>query len=118
MSRKIYNNLFSIASFAYCLLSFFFLGGLVSDLQRLLPLDSGNDLYTVKHPDVPAAVLYHVRPFQPKDEEHVYALAADAYERSIDTPMGLGYHLSKSGVTGLFEKRLVTHLVSRKFSES
>ena len=65
-----------------------FSGGLISDLQRLLPLDSGSDLYLVKYPDVPASLLYYVRPFQPADEEAVYALAADAYERTIDAPMG------------------------------
>ena len=66
----------------------FISGGLISDLQRLLPLDSGSDLYLVKYPDVPASLLYYVRPFQPADEEAVYALAADAYERTIDAPMG------------------------------
>ena len=66
----------------------FLSGGLISDLQRLLPLDSGSDLYLVKYPDVPASLLYYVRPFQPADEEAVYALAADAYERTIDAPMG------------------------------
>ena len=70
-----------------------FRGGLVSDLQRLLPLDSGNDLYHYKFPDVPASLLYYVRPFQPKDEEAIYALAANAYEESIDAPMGMGFKL-------------------------
>ncbi len=65
-----------------------FRGGLISDLQRLLPLDSGNDLYFYKFPDVPAPQLWYVRPFQPGDEEAVYALAANAYERTIDAPMG------------------------------
>ncbi|TRY79824.1 hypothetical protein TCAL_10265 [Tigriopus californicus] len=66
-----------------------FRGGLVSDLQRLLPLDSGNDLYLYKFPDVPASLLYYVRPFQPKDEEAIYSLAANWYEESIEAPMGL-----------------------------
>lgn len=65
-----------------------FRGGLVSDLLRLLPLDSGNDLYTYKFPEVPAPLLYYVRPFQPKDEEAIYQLAANAYEETIDAPMG------------------------------
>jgi protein O-GlcNAcase/histone acetyltransferase len=65
-----------------------FLGGLVSDLQRLLPLDSGHDLYSYKFPELPASVLFYVRPFQPKDEEAIYALAADFYEQTIDAPMG------------------------------
>ncbi len=66
-----------------------FRGGLLSDLQRLLPLDSGQDLYLVKYPDVPVTQLYYVRPFQPKDEDEIYSLAADSYERSIDAPMGM-----------------------------
>ena len=76
-----------------------FSGGLISDLQRLLPLDSGSDLYLVKYPDVPASLLYYVRPFQPADEEAVYSLAADAYERTIDAPMGE----FSSGPTGLVQ---------------
>lgn len=60
----------------------------MSDLLRLLPLDSGNDLYQYKFPDVPAPLLFYVRPFQPKDEEAVYSLAADAYEKNIGAPMG------------------------------
>jgi len=69
-------------------LIFFFLGGLVSDLVRLLPLDSGRDLYLYKHPDVPANLLYLVRPYQHKDESAIYRLVAAAYEEEIDAPMG------------------------------
>ena len=65
-----------------------FRGGLISDLQRLLPLDSGNDLYMYKFPDVPASLLYYVRPFMPKDEEAIYGLAATSFEETIDAPMG------------------------------
>jgi protein O-GlcNAcase/histone acetyltransferase len=60
----------------------------VSDLIRLLPLDSGSDLYLYKHPDVPASLLYLVRPFQPKDEAGIYRLVASAFEEEIDAPMG------------------------------
>jgi protein O-GlcNAcase/histone acetyltransferase len=67
---------------------FICLGGLVSDLIRLLPLDSGSDLYLYKHPDVPASLLYLVRPFQPKDEAGIYRLVASAFEEEIDAPMG------------------------------
>ena len=85
MSQKItFCGLNPVGPTSYSFLS----GGLISDLQRLLPLDSGSDLYLVKYPDVPASLLYYVRPFQPADEEAVYSLAADAYERTIDAPMG------------------------------
>ena len=60
----------------------------MSDLQRLLPLDSGNDLYLYKFPEVPAPLLFHVRPFEPRDEEAVYALAATMYEETLGPPMG------------------------------
>lgn len=66
-----------------------FRGGLISDLLRLLPLDSGHDLYIYRYPEVPASVLYLVRPYQAKDEAAVYGLAATAYEEDIDAPMGL-----------------------------
>lgn len=60
----------------------------MSDLIRLLPLDSGSDLYVYKHPDVPASLLYLVRPYQPKDGPAIYRLVAAAYEEEIDAPMG------------------------------
>ena len=60
----------------------------MSDLIRLLPLDSGSDLYIYKHPDIPASLLYLVRPYQPKDEAAIYRLVAAAYEEEIDAPMG------------------------------
>ena len=66
-----------------------FRGGLISDLLRLLPLDSGHDLYSFKYPEVPMSLLYNVRPYEAKDERHVYALAASLYEEEIECPMGL-----------------------------
>ena len=60
----------------------------MSDLLRLLPLDSGNDLYHYKYPEVPAPLLYYVRPYQPRDEQAIYNLAANSFEKSIDAPMG------------------------------
>ena len=38
-----------------------FRGGLISDLLRLLPLDSGHDLYMFKYPEVPLSLLYNIR---------------------------------------------------------
>ena len=65
-----------------------FRGGLISDLLRLLPLDSGHDLYAYKYPEVPLSLLYSIRPFEAKDEKAVYALAANLYEEEIEAPMG------------------------------
>ena len=48
-----------------------FRGGLISDLLRLLPLDSGHDLYVYKYPEVPLSQLFNVRPYEAKDENQV-----------------------------------------------
>ncbi|XP_030766914.1 protein O-GlcNAcase isoform X2 [Sitophilus oryzae] len=49
-----------------------FRGGLTADLQRLIPVDSGNDLFVYKVPDVPTCRVYTIRPYLPTDEEQVY----------------------------------------------
>lgn len=49
-----------------------FRGGLTADLQRLIPVDSGNDLFVYKVPDVPTCRVYTVRPYRPSDERTVY----------------------------------------------
>ncbi|GLG94788.1 Uncharacterized protein GBIM_01914 [Gryllus bimaculatus] len=49
-----------------------FRGGLTADLQRLIPVDSGNDLFIYKPPDVPSSKIYTIRPYLPSDETQVY----------------------------------------------
>lgn len=49
-----------------------FRGGLTADLQRLLPVDSGTDLFMYKAPEVPSSKIYTVRPYLPSDKEQVY----------------------------------------------
>ncbi|XP_059615750.1 protein O-GlcNAcase-like [Phlebotomus argentipes] len=51
-----------------------FRGGLTADLQRLLPVDSGNDLFLYKLPDAPSSNFYTVRPYVFTDEEAVYSI--------------------------------------------
>ncbi|XP_055678522.1 protein O-GlcNAcase isoform X1 [Lutzomyia longipalpis] len=51
-----------------------FRGGLTADLQRLLPVDSGNDLFLYKLPDTPSSNFYTVRPYVFTDEEAVYSI--------------------------------------------
>ena len=76
-----------------------FRGGLISDLLRLLPLDSGHDLYVFKYPEVPLSLLYLARPYEPKDEKAIYALAANLYEEEIEAPMGKCHlQLGKKGL--------------------
>ncbi|KAK9871747.1 hypothetical protein WA026_014201 [Henosepilachna vigintioctopunctata] len=48
-----------------------FRGGLTADLQRLMPVDSGNDLFIYKIPDLPTSRVYTIRPYRTSDEAHV-----------------------------------------------
>ncbi|CAG9761146.1 unnamed protein product [Ceutorhynchus assimilis] len=67
-----------------------FRGGLTADLQRLMPVDSGNDLFVYKVPDVPTSKLFTIRPYLPKDEEQVYNISnktcKDGLEHSVALP--------------------------------
>ncbi|XP_023245639.1 protein O-GlcNAcase isoform X3 [Copidosoma floridanum] len=56
-----------------------FRGGLTADLQRLIPVDSGNDLFVYKAPEVPTSKIYAIRPYLPSDEEAVYAVCNQVY---------------------------------------
>jgi len=51
-----------------------FRGGLAADLQRLLPLESVNDLFHYKSPETPTRQVYTIRPFLASDERNVYDL--------------------------------------------
>jgi protein O-GlcNAcase/histone acetyltransferase len=46
-------------------------GGLTAVLQRLLPVNSGNDLFIYKSPDVPRRKTYTIRPYLAVDESRV-----------------------------------------------
>lgn len=37
-------------------------------------MDSGNDLFVYKAPEVPSSKIYTIRPYLPGDEEAVYAV--------------------------------------------
>nr|CAG4636800.1 EOG090X01OH [Ceriodaphnia reticulata]SVE72785.1 EOG090X01OH [Ceriodaphnia reticulata] len=51
-----------------------FRGGLAADLQRLLPLESVNDLFLYKTPETPTRQVYTIRPYLASDERSVYEL--------------------------------------------
>lgn len=51
-----------------------FRGGLIADLQRLIPVDSGNDLFIYKLPDTPTLNFYSIRPYNNLDESEVYSI--------------------------------------------
>ncbi|XP_055617072.1 protein O-GlcNAcase [Toxorhynchites rutilus septentrionalis] len=70
-----------------------FRGGLVSDLQRLIPLDAGNDLFLYKLPETSAVNLYTLRPYLYTDETSLYSICnrtiQDGDEISERLPDGL-----------------------------
>lgn len=69
-----------------------FRGGLTADLQRLIPVDSGNDLFLYKAPDVPTSRVYTIRPYLVQDEIRVYEVCTrtckDGLEDSHSYPEG------------------------------
>ncbi|KAH8346709.1 hypothetical protein KR084_008536 [Drosophila pseudotakahashii] len=56
-----------------------FRGGLIADLQRLMPVDSGNDLFVYKLPEQPTANYYLLRPYCNTDEQNVYDVCTRLY---------------------------------------
>ncbi|XP_031838297.1 O-GlcNAcase isoform X2 [Nomia melanderi] len=62
-----------------------FRGGLTADLQRLIPVDSGNDLFVYKAPEVPSSKIYTIRPYLTSDEEAVYAVCNKIYGSTMSS---------------------------------
>ncbi|XP_034659872.1 protein O-GlcNAcase [Drosophila subobscura] len=56
-----------------------FRGGLIADLQRLMPVDSGNDLFVYKLPEQPTANYYLLRPYRNADELDVINICTRTY---------------------------------------
>jgi len=56
-----------------------FRGGLIADLQRLMPVDSGNDLFVYKLPEQPTANYYLLRPYCNSDEQNVNEVCTRLY---------------------------------------
>ncbi|KAH8281080.1 hypothetical protein KR054_010184 [Drosophila jambulina] len=67
-----------------------FRGGLIADLQRLMPVDSGNDLFVYKLPEKPTTNYYLLRPYCPADEEHVNEVCTRTYLQWQREPDGGG----------------------------
>lgn len=51
-----------------------FRGGLVADLQRLIPVDNANDLFLYKFPEQPNDDFMSVRPYNYVDENVICEL--------------------------------------------
>ncbi|XP_032220534.1 protein O-GlcNAcase [Nematostella vectensis] len=61
-----------------------FRGGLCGELQRLLPVDSNTDMYSIRAPDVPTTCVYTIRPFQPEDEKSMYEICLSTCDDGED----------------------------------
>ncbi|XP_050304406.1 protein O-GlcNAcase isoform X2 [Anthonomus grandis grandis] len=70
-----------------------FRGGLTADLQRLIPVDSGNDLFVYKVPDVPTSRVYTIRPYTPADEDSVYNVCTRTCKDGLEDPHPLSAEL-------------------------
>ncbi|XP_014242076.1 protein O-GlcNAcase [Cimex lectularius] len=75
-----------------------FRGGLTADLQRLIPVDGGSDLFVYKVPQVVSNTIYTIREFEEtKDEENVLSLnrifnrenSSDTNERLLECMLRL-----------------------------
>lgn len=47
---------------------------MIADLQRLIPVDSGNDLFIYKLPETPTLNFYSIRPYNNLDEADVFKI--------------------------------------------
>ncbi|KNC31600.1 hypothetical protein FF38_12819 [Lucilia cuprina] len=56
-----------------------FRGGLIADLQRLMPVDQGNDLFLYKLPELPTTEYHAMRPFTILDESSVYQVCTEGF---------------------------------------
>ncbi|KAK3932161.1 Protein O-GlcNAcase [Frankliniella fusca] len=62
-----------------------FRGGLIADLQRLLPVDSGTDLFVYKIPEVPSNKMYDIRPANIlTDQHHIRSICQSIYTSTCD----------------------------------
>jgi protein O-GlcNAcase/histone acetyltransferase len=55
-------------------------GGLTAELQRLIPVDRGTDLYVYKAPEVPSSRTYTIRNYRPPDENAVYKVCTTTFK--------------------------------------
>ena len=61
-----------------------FRGGLAADLQRLMPVDSGNDLFLYPYPDTPTTQIYTIRSFSTADTGACFAITLQTWDDGID----------------------------------
>lgn len=56
-----------------------FRGGLIADVQRLMPIDQGNDLFMYKLPELPTTDYHVMRPYNLMDEPAVNEVCTQGY---------------------------------------
>jgi len=69
-----------------------FRGGLTADLQRLMPVDSGNDLFLYQYPDTPTTQLYSIRPYRESDSDAVHNVALRTWDDGMDASADYASH--------------------------
>ncbi|XP_073970684.1 O-GlcNAcase [Rhodnius prolixus] len=77
-----------------------FRGGLTADLQRLIPVDGGSDLFVYKVPLTVSNTIYTIREYTSEDESQVLALRTtehpqtnDPLDKLVECMLGLGPQL-------------------------
>ena len=100
LEHRKFSNLISTLCPRHCQYCFVSRGGLAADLQRLMPVDSGNDLFLYQYPEAPSSEVnrvlrctnkvysktllqvIHVRPYRPEDRDACYSICLQV-EQSI-----------------------------------
>ncbi|XP_014272263.1 protein O-GlcNAcase [Halyomorpha halys] len=63
-----------------------FRGGLTADLQRLIPIDGGSDLFVYKVPQTVSSTMYTIRGYQPSDNEQIVSISQELASQSAEQP--------------------------------
>jgi len=61
-------------------------GGLTAELQRLIPVDRGTDLFIYKAPEIPSPQVYEIRPYKKTDLDSVYKVCMSIFKEGSSTP--------------------------------
>ncbi|XP_035702266.1 protein O-GlcNAcase isoform X2 [Folsomia candida] len=72
-------------------------GGLTAELQRLIPVDRGTDLFMYKAPVVPSSQVYTIRPYRPSDEPAVYKVCLMTFKDGLSAVEEFSDHPKLAG---------------------
>ncbi|ALC47423.1 Oga, partial [Drosophila busckii] len=91
-----------------------FRGGLIADLQRLMPVDSGNDLFIYKLPEQATPNYHMLRPYNIADEQQISNICTRVYMQwNMPTvekdQLRLPTHLSDIVADGLVGAHITLH---------